>query len=448
VYPYNQVIETEAGHVIELDSTPGAERIQVFHKTGTYMEIDVNGSMVRKVIGDNYDVMDRNNFVYVKGAQCLTVEGKTSILVKNDAVIEVEGDLNVTGHGDTSISTAGSAGLIAANVVVSAKNSFTLISDGTLNLQGKDIVMNATGGAITQKAAKDISLQSGALNTISLKGGLSILIDAAVVKTKMGANTIKSVVLSALKLPTKKSPNKTPMPVLQREIVSKSNYLFDSGEPGSDDHKKKLEKLGIINSNIKSSLSDYDKMAKASATYGSSFSLTPVDDAEIRQFKYFPRSFILSDVNNRIFTLGDLLQDGGLVAQRGLSEQQIVYNLKQLAINCLDPIKEKYPDMHINSGFRQGTNLSDHGLGAAVDIKFTNRSKTEYKDIAEWIVNNVPHRQVLLEYLFESGSNKLRTVWIHLSFLTSNGALVKSNYAPVQTFVNHSSVYAKLVNLA
>jgi hypothetical protein len=216
----------------------------------------------------------------------------------------------------------------------------------------------------------------------------------------------------------------------------------------SEDRQKKLEKLGIINSNIKSSLSDYDKMAKASATYGSSFSLTPVDDAEIRQFKYFPRSFILSDVNNRIFTLGDLLQDGGLVAQRGLSEQQIVYNLKQLAINCLDPIKEKYPDMHINSGFRQGTNLSDHGLGAAVDIKFTNRSKTEYKDIAEWIVNNVPHRQVLLEYLFESGSNKLRTVWIHLSFLTSNGALVKSNYAPVQTFVNHSSVYAKLVNLA
>jgi hypothetical protein len=86
VYPYNQVIETEAGHIIELDSTPGAERIQVFHKAGTYMEIDVNGTMVRKVVGDNYDVMDRNNFVYVKGAQCITVEGKTSILVKNNRV--------------------------------------------------------------------------------------------------------------------------------------------------------------------------------------------------------------------------------------------------------------------------------------------------------------------------------------------------------------------------
>jgi len=448
VYPYNQVIETEAGHVIELDSTPGAERIQVFHKTGTYMEIDVNGTMVRKVVGDNYDVMDRNNFVYVKGAQCITVEGKTSILVKNDAVIEVEGDLNVTGHGDTNIATAGSAGVIAANVVVSAKNSFTLISEGTLNLQGKDIVMNATGGAITQKASGDISLQSGALNTISLKGGLSLLFDAAVVKTKMGANTIRSVILSALTLPTRKTPDKTPIPVLQREIVAKTNYLFDSGEPGFEEHKKKLETLGVINTNITSTLSDADKLAPASVPYNKTFPLAGVDDAEIRQFNYFPRSYILSNKDNRIFTLGDLLQDGGLVAQRGLSEQQIVYNLKQLAVNCLDPIKEKYPDMRINSGFRKGTNLSDHGLGAAVDMKFTNRSKTEYKDIADWIVNNVPHRQLLLEYLFESGSNKLRTVWIHLSFLTSNGALVKSNYAPVQTFVNHTSVYKKLVNLA
>lgn len=44
-YPYNQVIETEAGHVIELDSTPNAERIHLYHKSGTYIEIDVNGTM-------------------------------------------------------------------------------------------------------------------------------------------------------------------------------------------------------------------------------------------------------------------------------------------------------------------------------------------------------------------------------------------------------------------
>ena len=104
--------------------------------------------------------------------------------------------------------------------------------------------------------------------------------------------------------------------------------------------------------------------------------------------------------------------------------------------------------MKINSGFRAGTNRSDHGLGAAADIKFTNTSKSSYKDIAEWIITNVPYRQVLLEYTFEKGSNKLRSAWIHIAFLTDNGNLVRSNFAPVQTFVNHASVYPNLINLA
>ena len=151
-----------------------------------------------------------------------------------------------------------------------------------------------------------------------------------------------------------------------------------------------------------------------------------------------------------------MLQDGGLTAQRGLTEQQIVYNLKQLVVNCLDPIKAKYPDMRITSAFRSSTakiygsisEKSDHGLGGAADIKFTNTDKREYKAIAEWIVANVPHRQVILEYYFEPGSSNLRSAWIHIAFLLYDGSLVKSRYPAVQTFVNHQSKYTKLVNLA
>jgi hypothetical protein len=87
-------------------------------------------------------------------------------------------------------------------------------------------------------------------------------------------------------------------------------------------------------------------------------------------------------------------------------------------------------------------------LGAAADIKFTNTDKREYKAIAEWIVANVPHRQIILEYYFQPGSSKLKSAWIHVSFLTYDGSLVKSSYPNVQTFVNHQSKYTKLVNLA
>lgn len=449
-YPYNQVIETEAGHVIELDSTPGAERIQVFHKTGTYIEVDVNGSMVRKTVGENYEIIDRNNFTYVKGASTLTVEGKTSIYVKDDAVIEVDGDLSVTGHGSTSVSTASSASIVAESFIVSAKNNITMVTEGDFNLQGKDISFYAKGGAMTQKASKDISLESGTSNTISIKGGIALLLDAAVVKTKMGANRIKEVAFAAIGLPKKKTPNTEQIPVLQREVLAKSNYLFDAGDVGSEEYQQQLIKNGTINSKIETKVSGIDLNADNVTSAGNADKLALVDSTEIKQFKYFPRSFILSNNKGRIFTLDDMLKDGGLVAQRGLTEQQIVHNLKILAINCLDPIKAKYPDMRITSGFRPQNpeTTSDHGLGAAVDIKFVNTSKRQYKEIAEWIVANVPHRQVLLEYYFSSDSSMLVSAWIHLSLLVQDGSIVKSKFAPVQTFVNHQAKYTKLVNLA
>jgi len=449
-YPYNQVIETEAGHVIELDNTPGAERIQVFHKSGSYIEIDVNGSMVRKTVGENYEITDRNNFVYVKGAHSLTVEGQTNILVKSDAKIQVDGDLSVTSHGSTMVQTARTATIIAEDLVVTAAKSLTLTSEGSVNIQGKNINLYAKDGSITEVATKDISLETGRASTLSLNGGLATLIEGAVVKTKMGANDVVPINRPVLDRPAAKSPDKLGIPVLPREVISKANYYFDAGESGADTYINTLQSQGIINPNIVSKIDN-----AAAAPIVRYTKVTTVDDEEIKSFNYFPRSFILSNKENRIFTLGDLLQDGGLVAQRGLTEQQIVYNLKQLVINCLDPIKAKYPDMKINSGFRPisatvtGSNpeKSDHGLGAAVDIKFTNTKFKDYKDVAEWIVKNVPHKQIILEYYFESGSNKLVSSWIHVALLVSNNTVVNSA-APVQTFANHQSVSKTLVNLA
>jgi hypothetical protein len=449
-YPYNQVTETEAGHLIELDNTPGAERVHIFHKAGTYIEIDVNGSMVRKTVGDNYEVIDHNNFVYVKGAQCLTVEGKTSILVKDDARIEVEGDLAVTSHGNSLVQSAGQTSIISENLRVTAAKSFSLVSEGPISMQGKGINFYSKGGDIVQKSSGDFLMESGRTSTMSINGGLETLIEGGIVKQQSGAISIAQIDRPLDTLPEKKSPDKTPIPVLQREVISKATYYHDAADDGSDAYKLSLEQQGIINTSIT------PKVADGVAILSASTPLITVNDADINKFTFFPRSFVLSNKDNRIFTLDDMLRDGGLVAQRGLTEKQIVYNLKQLTVNCLDPIKAKFPDMKINSAFRPvtttitGSNAetSDHGLGAAADIKFTNTRFKDYRDIAQWIVENIPHRQVILEYAFESGNNKLRSSWIHIAFLTSNGTIVKSNKPAVQTFANHASVSSSLVNLA
>jgi hypothetical protein len=249
-YPYNQVTETEAGHVIEIDSTPGAERIHVFHKSGAYIEIDVNGSMVRKVIGDNYEIIDRNNFTYVRGSHCLTVEGKMSMLVKNSAHIVAEGGLSVTSHKDTSIETSGTTTVTGKNINVSSTESLNLITEGSLNLQGKNINLYAKDGSISQKAGQDFSMESGSASTFSIKGGQSLLLDAAIIKSKMGANAIRGIAFAALPLPEAKTIDTTPIPVLPRDVVPESFFAFDGGEPDSAAHIQSKISKGIINNNV------------------------------------------------------------------------------------------------------------------------------------------------------------------------------------------------------
>ena len=55
-YPYNHVHESEAGHIHEIDDTPGGERLMQQHSSGTFTEILAAGTKVVKVLGYNYEM--------------------------------------------------------------------------------------------------------------------------------------------------------------------------------------------------------------------------------------------------------------------------------------------------------------------------------------------------------------------------------------------------------
>ena len=435
-YPYNQVIETEAGHVIELDSTPNAERIHIFHKKGTYIEIDVNGTMVRKVLGDNYEILDRNNSVYIKGANDLTVEGRTSIYVKDDAAIEVDGDVSVTGHKNAVVQAAESIAMVGKNVVISGKQSVNIISDGSINLQSaKDTNINAKG---------TLSNQAG--GTLSIKAGVNLLMDALLVKTQMGANAIRDLVLSPFDPPERRNPSKASLPRFERKPLSDDTFSFDAGEPESDGWAELREKDGEVSTKIVLG-KEFILPVSYQQTNGSS-DVERISCEVCNQFQgNFPRSFKLS----KNFLLRDMLVGSyapvKVQPQRGLTSKDIVCNMMQLAENCLEPIKQRYPNLSITNGLRSasattedGRNLGvgDHGLGAAADLQFSGASITDYIDIANWCVKNIPYRQLLLEFETYNGTDKFRTVWIHVSLLLDkNGNIIKSRYPAVQTMKNH-----------
>jgi len=407
-YPFNQVIETEAGHVIELDSTPNAERIHIYHKAGTYIEIDINGTMVKKVIGDNYEVCDNNGFVYVKGAYSLTVGGPTKIFVQNNADIEVNGNLYVTGHADTLVQSAKTIQVVAEDIKVSGKSSLEITSDGPVNIQGSSITMNAKSGAFAAKASKEMALQSGSNSTASIKGGLELLLDAATVKTKMGAITV-----SATKLPVYTPPeSKTVQGIsgksnITRPDTNQKTYRGDSLEFEADEVlKEKLAAGEVIPGLLTRGL-------KIDTNSTSNKTITPVDTSEFSNYNEFPGSLKLSKY---IYLRDVVMNKFPLIDQKGLTKAQIVGNLKSLAVNMLDPIKEKYPDMIISSGFRHGTTNSDHYVGQAVDLQFNRHSQSDHYEIIKWIKENVPFKQLLLEYRTDKGG---MVVWIHAAFAAS-----------------------------
>jgi hypothetical protein len=113
--------------------------------------------------------------------------------------------------------------------------------------------------------------------------------------------------------------------------------------------------------------------------------------------------------------------------QRGLTVEQIVCNLQHVCQNVLEPIRARYPNMFITSGFRQsdipeGTRASWHTTGSAVDIQFRGFSPRDYLPVAEWIIQNIPFNT----FIFEHG----RSIWFHIDLpkITQLGRKVLTMY--------------------
>jgi hypothetical protein len=109
----------------------------------------------------------------------------------------------------------------------------------------------------------------------------------------------------------------------------------------------------------------------------------------------------------------DCLFPHKIKAQKGLSFEDIVCNLKSVAVNILEPLRAKYPKIRVNSAFRgtaslPGGKVSQHEKGQAVDIQIPGLASKDYLPVAEWCIKNLPFDQLI----FEHGN----TIWLHISY--------------------------------
>ena len=360
VYPMNHVYTSESGHMQEFDDTPGYERISLRHKTGTFIEVDSNGTQVNKIVGDSYTIIDRHGFISISGNCNITVTGNANLNVQNNATVSVSGNI---------IASAG------GNVDVAANGKMQIGSNGDLSIHQ---------GGIIALDAQEIHLNSG----------------KAVKPTYKSTNPAGD-------------PTFTPLVALQSGS-SEINSTYE--QPDEGDNETYIEKnqasLDI------GDMTEVKGVEKESLTPPAPAGSPINSQCETLLDSQITSSYRLSPnvTLGRLLSLGSSGYPSG--KNYGLTASEIVCNLKLLQINCLEPIIAEYPSVIVTSAWRSekvnkrigGSNTSDHLFGRAIDIQIPRASRAEYLQIANKIAGVVKdYRQIILEY-------KGQSTWIHISY--------------------------------
>ena len=121
------------------------------------------------------------------------------------------------------------------------------------------------------------------------------------------------------------------------------------------------------------------------------------------------------------FTLDEMIKSQ-TAERKGIDnypDKDQIENLKLLAQNILQPIRDKFGAFIISSGFRSpelcvavgSTVKSQHAKGQAVDFEV---SGIDNYDLARWIESNLPFDQLILECYKPPNKN---SGWIHCSYV-------------------------------
>lgn len=175
-YPFNRAIETSSGHSVEIDDTPGAERIMVYHRSGSYVQIDARGTTTHKATGDKYDINESNQHVYIGGKNVICIEGDSYVYVKGNKYEEILGDYKQVVHGNHEISSAGQINLNASDELQFRAAKVTGESKvENMSLKGAKEIRLSSGTGTHINSSAFINMNGSSVN---LKAGSSISIDA------------------------------------------------------------------------------------------------------------------------------------------------------------------------------------------------------------------------------------------------------------------------------
>lgn len=237
-YPYNRVIETAAGHVIELDDTPGVERIMLYHKNGSYIQMSPT-TTTYKSPHDTYDVNEKNYHMYIGGTNVLTIDGDCHVLIKGNKVEEIMGNYQQIIHGNHEVGVAGQMNMNggeqgqirAANLILESNVENLNIKTGktikfesgeAFHIKSKDVFFQASAGMNIK--AENMFMQTSADTHLKSENTFfesAADLSAKAENVKIGGGTKTSISSSTVAIDSviKLSENKSDAPVGSSEAT-------------------------------------------------------------------------------------------------------------------------------------------------------------------------------------------------------------------------------------
>lgn len=183
VYPYNKVMASESGHVIEVDDTPSHERIHTFHRSGTFDEMQPNGDRVMKTVKDSYRITYGNDYYVCMGQKYETFGSNKSNHYYGDMGQIVGGEkYTYCLSTDTNVAAGSHIFYAGAATYISAQGN-----DGSDDQNGINIV--------AEKGNTRITTRNEGKGELHLKSDYEAKIDA---KERLHLLSNKNIVSQAL----------------------------------------------------------------------------------------------------------------------------------------------------------------------------------------------------------------------------------------------------------
>lgn len=164
-YPYNFAIESESGHAFELDDTKNNERVNLAHKSGSFMEMDAKGNRVEKITKNKYTVVLGDDFVSIDGKCSITVNGNCNLKTSGDLNVEANG-ININAINDVRIRAGRKLMIEGKTVDIKSTKTTKVGAGGKLSMKGKSATVQGKSVTLAGKVSNKVKTKHGIGNII------------------------------------------------------------------------------------------------------------------------------------------------------------------------------------------------------------------------------------------------------------------------------------------